>query len=391
MTSRQKIAVFTGSRAEYGLLFPTLKRLCEDASLDVRLIVTGTHLSSSHGATASEIARDGFTADLEIPLEMKGDADTDVAHAAAIILKRMAEYMAREKPAALMVLGDRYEVLAAATAALLTRTPIIHLHGGEATEGLIDEAIRHAVSKMAHLHMVSAEAYRQRVIQMGEQPDRVVVMGATCIDNIRAFSAMSKEDFFKRVGLSSAKPFFLVTHHPATLSRGAAASEIAALLAALDMFKDRQILFTGVNADMESSTIRSAIEVYQAANKERVAVFDSLGRTLYYNALHYTEMVVGNSSSGLLEAPFFAVPTVNIGPRQQGRLRGASVMDAKAETDDIVRAIKTAGAPDFRVVAQNSPSPYGSLDTSPAEIIHHEVKKFLADGSLIKLFYTLAP
>jgi UDP-hydrolysing UDP-N-acetyl-D-glucosamine 2-epimerase len=390
MKSRKKIAVFTGSRAEYGLLYPILNRLRSDGETDLRLLVSGTHFSKGHGTTASEISRDGFSPDLEIPLDMRGDSEVDIARATAHILERMAIYFTAHRADILVLLGDRFEVLAAAQAALFARIPIAHLHGGESTEGLIDEAIRHAVTKMAHLHLVSAESYRARVIQMGEQPERVKVMGAACIDNIRDFNPVSERQFRMDTGLAQEKNFFLVTHHPLTLSRGAAAAEIVEILTALDAFPEYQLLFTGVNADMENGAIRRAVETYKSRQPERVICVESLGRTRYYNALTYASAVIGNSSSGLLEAPFFGTPTVNIGQRQSGRLSCPSVINVPSQADDIVQAIRKVLTEDFIAVAQQKQSPYGTLASSPAEIAHGAITQFLGTGDITKHFYTCA-
>ncbi|MDX1975765.1 MAG: UDP-N-acetylglucosamine 2-epimerase [Rickettsiales bacterium] len=389
MAKRHSIAIFTGSRAEYGLLYPTIKHIVADPDLSLQLIVSGTHLSSAHGATASEITRDGFNPALEIPLAMQGDGEGDIAHAVAVILEKMTAYFAQHKPDTLIILGDRFEVLAAAQAALFSRIPIVHLHGGEATEGLIDEAIRHAVTKMAHLHFVAAEPYRQRVIQMGEQPDRVVVMGATCIDNIRDFTPLPKPEFFAQVKLDADKPFFLVTHHPLTLVKGAAKTEIEQLLAALESFPHHQLLFTGVNADMENAVIRDAIAAYCEKRPNDTRMVQSLGRVLYYNAMHYSDMVIGNSSSGLLEAPFFGKPTINIGKRQQGRISGESVIHVEAEKQVLAAAIQKGLSSNFRAIAERGMSPYGQLSQSPSVTIVDGMKRFLQNGTIVKSFYTI--
>lgn len=384
----RRVAVFTGSRAEYGLLYPTLKRILE-SDLELLLLVTGSHLSAAHGNTVAEIHRDGFCPALALPLPESSGSELDVAEQAAAILSGVARYFCQTRPDLLLLLGDRFETFAAAQAALYCRIPIAHLHGGEATEGVIDEAIRHAITKMSHLHFVAAEAYRTRVIQLGESPDRVWVMGATCIDNIREFRPMNREQYFQAVSLSPDRPLFVVTHHPLTLIRGAAGREINQLLQALDDFPEFQILFTGVNADMENQPIREAIEQYVLAQDGRARAVNSLGRELYYNTLTYASAVIGNSSSGILEAPFFGVPTVDIGSRQQGRVRADSVIHVPAEANPIRQAIERALSPGHREVSASKKSPFGSLGQSPSQLILQHVNTFLEHSGLMKNFYNL--
>ena len=377
------IGVVTGNRAEYGLLRWTMQEISDDPALDLQLIVTGQHLEPRFGETARFIEEDGFAIDARVPIDL--DAGS-AARSMAKALGGIADALERLRPDVLLLLGDRFEIHAAATAAMVARVPIAHIHGGEATEGAIDEAIRHAVTKMAHLHFVSAEAYRRRVIQLGEAPERVFLVGAAGLDNIERLQLLDEKKLEDALGVALGR-FLLVTYHPATLAPAAAAGGAAELLAALDRFPDYSVLFTGTNADPGGAEIRGLIEAYAKAQPGRVILRESLGQLLYLSALKASAAVVGNSSSGILEAPSLGVPTVNLGDRQRGRLRAASVIDCAETKDGIAAAIARALDPRFRAGLDPAATPYGA--PGAARRIRDVLRAYPLDGILVKAFYDL--
>ncbi len=381
------VCVVTGSRAEYGLLFWLLKGIDADPRLRLQLAVTGAHLSPEFGLTVRQIETDGFTPDARVDMLLSTDTPVGIAKSIGLGVIGFADALDRLRPDLLVILGDRFEILAAAQAAMVLRIPIAHLHGGELTEGLIDEAIRHSLTKMSHLHFVAAEPYRQRVIQLGEAPERVWTVGATGLDAIRLASRMNRTELSESVGFDLTDPYFLVTYHPVTLD--AAACGIAPLLAALAEFPEHRILFTGVNADPDNAPIRAAIAAFAADRPGRVHAAVSLGQQRYLSALAHADAVIGNSSSGILEAPSFRVPTVNIGDRQRGRLRAASVIDAAEDADSIAAAIRRALSDGFRSGLATMQSPFG--DGHASERILEIIATHPLDSLLMKRFGDLAP
>lgn len=351
------VCVVTGSRAEYGLLLPLLKGIATDARLTLQLAVTGMHLSPEFGLTVRQIEADGFIPDARVDMLLTSDTPTGVAKSLGLGIIGFADAFGRLRPDLLVILGDRFEILAAAQAAMILRIPIAHIHGGELTEGLIDEAIRHSLTKMSHLHFTAAEPYRQRVIQMGEAPERVWTVGAPGLDAIRLTPRLSRAELTESLGFDLTSPYFLVTYHPVTLD--GAGGGIAPLLAALTEFPGHRILFTGVNADPDNAPIREAIAGFAAARPGQVHTVISLGQKRYLGALAHADAVIGNSSSGILEAPSFRIPTVNIGDRQRGRLRAASVIDADEDATAISTAVRRALSADFRAGLTDMQSPFG--------------------------------
>jgi GDP/UDP-N,N'-diacetylbacillosamine 2-epimerase (hydrolysing) len=358
MSQPRRIAVVTGSRAEYGLLHRLLQEIEKSDLLELQLIVTGTHLSVRHGYTIEEIEEDGLDVSAKVDMELHGDSPADLTRSMGHALIGFADVLSQLKPDLLVVLGDRYEVLAAGEAAMLARIPIAHIHGGEASEGQIDEAIRHALTKMAHFHFVAADAYRARVIQMGEQPTNVFTVGAPGLDPIVDTDVMPFDDAMASVGFAPGRPLFLVTYHPVTL-RENAAQDAKVLLSALDHFPDASVMFTGTNADADSDEISLLIDAYVEANATRAMQIPSFGRKRYVSVLKGADVVIGNSSSGIIEAPAMGTPTVNIGVRQQGRLRAPSVIDCAEESGAIAAAIQQALSPEFQSLAKNCETPYG--------------------------------
>ncbi len=387
MTAIRTICVVTGTRADYGLLYWLMKDVDADPSLELQLIVTGTHLEPRFANTVEVIERSGIRIDARVPLDIADDNPVTVARATGAAVAGVAAALDTLKPDIMVVLGDRYEILAAATAAMLSRIPIAHIHGGEATEGLIDEAIRHAITKMAHLHFPSAELYRRRIIQMGEDPARVCTVGAPGLDSIERETLLDRAALADAVGLDLAGDFFLVTYHPVTLSEDDPTAAIDALLAALDAYPGHKVIFTGVNADPGNAAIAEAIHAYVARHPGRAVATTSLGQTRYLSAMKHCAAVIGNSSSGLIEAPSLHVPTVNIGERQRGRLRAASVVDCKDGTDGIMAAIAKALSADHTALTRDVENPYGPPGAS-SKIKDHLAAANL-DGILMKRFHDL--
>ena len=359
MTAARTIAVVTGSRADYGLQYWLIRALHESPRLTLQLIVTGSHLSESFGRTVEQIRADGFPIAAEVPMIAADDSDWAMARSTGDGVIGMADALKRLTPDLAVVPGDRFEILAAATAAMLMSIPVAHVHGGEVTEGAIDESIRHAVSKMSALHFVSAEPYRQRLIRMGEDPARVIVVGAPGLDHFTRTPLPTRHALMTAVGLDAARPFLLVTYHPATRGDASPADAVRQLLTALDRCPDQQILITKANADAGGRTINAELDSYAAAQRGRVALVASLGTPRYLAAVTHASALIGNSSSALIEAPATNTPTVNIGPRQQGRLRAASVIDCAEHANAIVAAIETVLEPGFRDRTANTNPPYG--------------------------------
>lgn len=358
----RRIAFFTSTRAEYGLLRPLMAEVAARERLMLQVIVSGTHLSAIHGNTWQEIDEDGFPIHARVDMRL-GSEGTGVAASAALALEGTADALARLQPDVLVLLGDRYELLAAAQAAVLTHVPIAHIHGGEATEGAIDDSIRHAVTKLSHWHFAAAESYAERICQMGEPPTRVWNVGAPAMDNIAALEPLPLHDLEAFLGLTLRPPVLLVTYHPVTLETDSGLAAMRALLEAIDGFGET-IIVTGVNADPGSGVIRAEQQAFAKANPGRVVLVESLGARRYLSLMHHVDVVVGNSSSGLLEAPAVGVPTVDIGPRQQGRLRAPSVLHCGENTSEIRHALMRAVSPEHRELSARRDTPYGRPGTA---------------------------
>lgn len=354
----RRIAFFTSTRAEYGLLRPLMAEVALRPGLMLQVIVSGTHLSQAHGETWREIAADGFAIDARVDMRLGADDAESIAASAALALAGTAQALARLRPDVLVLLGDRYELLAAAQAAVLARVPIAHIHGGEATEGAIDESIRHAITKLAYWHFPSAEPYAERIRQMGEASERVWTVGAPAIDNIAALAPIPRDELEAFLGLALRAPCFLVTYHPVTLEADSGLAAMQALLEAVGALAG-SVVITGANADPGASPIRAAMQAFADANPGRAVLFESLGARRYLSLMRHVDAVVGNSSSGLLEAPAVGVPTVDVGPRQQGRLRARSVLHCGESSAEIRRALEHAVSPAHRALAARCDTPYG--------------------------------
>jgi UDP-hydrolysing UDP-N-acetyl-D-glucosamine 2-epimerase len=355
----RRIGVFTGTRAEYGLLRPVLTALEASSSLEPRLIVGGTHLSARHGATLSEIEADGRRADACIPVPLAGDDGASVAADMAAMLAGAATAYAELTLDAVLVLGDRTEVLAAAAAAVPLGLPILHLEGGHRTAGAVDDAIRHAVTKLAALHFTAAEPYRQRILQMGEAPERVFTVGSTAVDTLKVIGEARAGDIEALAGLDVSRGFLLATFHPETLGERSPADQVAVFLGGLSEALDRPVLITRPNADAGSDVVRVALDAFAAERPRQVRLVESLGAEGYLGALIACDAVVGNSSSGVIEAPAAGTPSVNVGVRQDGRLKPPSVIDCTLEPEAVADAIRRATAPGAKAAARSQPPPFG--------------------------------
>jgi UDP-hydrolysing UDP-N-acetyl-D-glucosamine 2-epimerase len=359
----------------------------DDARLRLQVVVTGMHFAERFGTTYREILADGFVIDAKVDMLVDADDPVSVTKSIGRGVIGFADVFETLQPDVLVVLGDRFEILAAVQAAMFARVPIAHIHGGELTEGAIDDSVRHAVTKMSHLHFTAAEAYRRRVVQMGEHPGCVFNTGAPGVDNVKRIQPLSRENFESAIGMPLGDCPFLVTYHPETLNQREG-DAIGALLAALDQFPESRIIFTSPNADSGGQAIANAIEHYISTRPERATLRRSLGQALYITALAHVRAVIGNSSSGIVEAPAAGVPTVNIGDRQKGRLRSTSVIDCEAKTPAIAEAIRRALTPEFQRAAKATVPAYGAGDA--ARRICEILATFPLDRLERKAFYDAA-
>lgn len=381
----RKICVVTGSRAEYGILRSLMKAIKDDSELTLQIIATNQHLSKLQGETYKEIEHDGFTIDYKV--YMADDETADNANTTAKSISRgisgFADAFDILKPDMLLILGDRYEMLAVASTALIYKIPIAHLHGGEITEGAFDDAIRHAITKMSHLHFTSTEEYRKRVIQLGEQPERVFNVGALGVENILKTDFMTKDEIEQSLNFKLTDKCFLCTYHPVTLSKMPSEAQILNLLEALDEYKEYHVIFTYSNSDTNSQIIIKRIQEYVDKNAERCMFIPSLGQRRYFSVLKYLKAVIGNSSSGIIEVPSFGIPTLNIGDRQKGRIAADSVINCGYSTEEIKDGLAQAVAYDHRSID----NPYYEEGTCQA--ILNTIKTFSLENIVQKHFYDL--
>jgi GDP/UDP-N,N'-diacetylbacillosamine 2-epimerase (hydrolysing) len=365
----RKICVVTGSRAEYGLLYWVLRDIESAPDLELQLVVTGMHLSPEFGLTSQQIEADGFSITRKVEMLLSSDTAVGITKSTGLGMISFADVFAALEPDIVLMLGDRFELLAAASAALFAVIPVAHIHGGESTAGAFDEAIRHSITKMSHLHFTATETYRRRVIQLGEDPERVLNVGAPGIDNICRFNLLEKNELEKVLGLALEPHSLLVTWHPVTLEPGRAEGDFQALLSALDGLKDVSLIFTKANADTEGRVINRMIDNYVTSRGARVVAHTSLGQLKYLSVLKHVRGIVGNSSSGIIEAPSVKIGTVNIGDRQKGRLRASSVIDCSPVSEDITTALNTLFSDNFQQRLTGVINPYGSGNVS-AKIIN---------------------
>ena len=388
MTNKRKICVVTGTRAEYGLLYWLMKEVQAADDLKLQIIATGMHLSPEFGLTFQQIESDGFTIDEKVEMLLSSDSAVGIAKSMGLAMIGFADALGRLKPDMMVVLGDRFEIFSAASAATVAKIPIAHIHGGETTEGAFDESFRHSISKMSHLHFTSTEEYRRRVIQLGEQPDRVFYVGAVGIDNIKKLSLLDRTEFEKSIGFNLGKRNLLITFHPVTLDTGTAEKQFANLLVALDELNGAHLIFTKANADTDGRVINAMIDEYVADRKETTAAFTSLGQMRYLSAMQHVDGVVGNSSSGIIEAPSFMIGTINIGNRQKGRIKGGSVIDTTPTTEGIRESIEKLYSKAFQDHLASTITPYGQGNASKK--IKEVISKFPQPISVRKVFFDLS-
>lgn len=382
-----KICVFTGARSEYGLLSPLIRALHQEKMFSVQLLVTGMHLSPEFGLTYKEIEKDGFPITEKVEMLLSSDTDSGIAKSTGLGIVGFADALRRMTPDAVLVLGDRFETFAMVSAAYLMKIPVIHLHGGETTEGATDEGMRHAISKMAYLHFTSTEAYRKRVIQLGENPGRVFNVGAIGLDNIRSLQLLKKSALEKELGVSLTAPYAVVTFHPVTMEHATAELQFDALAKALLSQKNLQIVFTYPNADASGRVIIARIRDFVQANADRAVAFPSLGVIKYLSAVKHADLVIGNSSSAIIEVPSLHKPVINIGDRQKGRVRADNVIDVEPDAEQISKAIRKALSDSFRKQCDSIANPYG--DGRTARRIIAVMKKSLKDIDLKKKFFDI--
>lgn len=385
----RRVCIVTGTRAEYGLLYWLMREIAE-SDLTLQIVATAMHLEPAFGHTVDQIREDGFTVDAEVPMDLSGDEPAAVARATGRGVIGLADAFERLRPDVVVLLGDRFETLAAATAAALLRIPVAHIHGGEISEGAIDDAMRHAITKLSHVHFCAAEVFRRRVIQMGEAPEHVHAVGAPGLDHLVRRALPDRAAVARRIGLTLDRPLFLVTYHPATLDDADPVTGLDELLAALDQFPDAALVFTKANADAGGRAINARLEVYVAGRGDRAALVASLGSDFYFAALKQAAVVVGNSSSGLIEAPAAGTPTVNIGIRQDGRPRSVSVIDSVERRDAIEAAIRRALDPAMRDVLDSQTPAYGRAGHASRQIFER-LRMTPLDGILVKRFRDIAP
>jgi GDP/UDP-N,N'-diacetylbacillosamine 2-epimerase (hydrolysing) len=383
---KRKVCVITGSRAEYGLLRWVMEGIRASDKLELQLIVTGMHLSPEFGSTYEVIEKDGFYIDKKVEMLLSSDTPSSISKSTGLALIGFADAFESLKPDLIVLLGDRFELLAAASAALFSRIRIAHIHGGETTEGAFDEAIRHSITKMSLLHFVAAEDYRRRVIQLGENPGNVHLVGGLGIDNILKLELLTKAELENLLNFKFGVKNLLITFHPVTLEDQTSESQITILLKALDSFPDIHLIFTMPNSDSDSRVIFRKIEEY-THSRPNAAVFTSLGQQRYLSVLSVIDGVVGNSSSGLIEVPSFRKATVNIGDRQKGRLMASSVINSKVDESEIVTGIKKIYSEEFQTILSGTTNPYGSGGAS--EKIVNFLEKFDYNSSIKKKFFDL--
>ncbi len=359
----RKICFVTGTRAEFGILYSLMKKIQTYKKIKFQLIVTGAHLSREFGLTYKEIEKD-FLIDKKIEMLLSSDSEVGISKSMGLAQISLAEAYKELNPDIVVLVGDRYEILCAASAAMIAGIPIAHIHGGELTQGAFDDAIRHSITKMSHLHFVATETYRKRVIQLGEKPETVFNFGAPALDNFFELKLLSKTELEKSINFKLGKKNILVTFHPVTLEKLTAQKQFQELLKAIDNLKDTKIIFTKANADVDGRIINQMIDTYVSMNPVKSIAFESMGQLRYFSTLKFMDVVVGNSSSGLVEVPSFKIGTINIGDRQKGRIKAASVIDCKPIKSSIIEAIDQVNSFQFKKSLDKTENPYAKSGAS---------------------------
>ena len=384
--TKRKICVVTGTRAEYGLLYWLMKEIEADKELQLQLIVTGMHLSPEFGLTYKEIEKE-FKIDKKIEMLLSSDTSIGISKSMGLAQISFAEAYEELKPDIVVVLGDRYEIFSATSAAMITKIPVAHLHGGETTEGAFDESIRHSITKMSHLHFTATEEYKNRVIQLGEHPSRVFNVGGMGIENIKRLKLLTKDEFEESIEFKLNKKNILVTFHPVTLENSTAKEQFQELLDAIDELEDTNIIFTKANSDTDGRVINQMIDEYVTKNSYKSVGFTSLGQLRYLSALQFVDAMVGNSSSGLAETPSFKIGTINIGDRQKGRIKASSVIDCEPNKSLIYQAFLKLYSEEFQKIIKDTINPYG--DGCASKKIVEILKTVDLEDILKKSFYDL--
>ena len=382
----RKICVVTSTRAEYGLLYWLLKEIEADSELKLQLIVTGMHLSPEFGLTYKEIEKE-FKIDKKIEILSSSHTRLDICAEMARVYEKFAPALAELKPDILVLLGDRYEIFGVAGVASIMQIPIAHIHGGETTQGAFDEAFRHSITKMSHIHFAATNEYTNRIIQLGEEPGRVFNVGGPGIENIKKLNLLNKDEFEKSINFKLAKKNILITFHPATLENSSAREQFNELLKALDELDDTNFIFTKANSDTDGDVINKMIDEYVSENPQKAVAFASLGQLRYLSAIKFVDIVLGNSSSALLEVPSFKKATINIGDRQKGRARASSVIDVRPVKEEILAAIKRAYSKEFEQTLKDTINPYDG--GNPSKKMVKILKEIKLDGILKKKFYDI--
>lgn len=383
---KRRVCVVTGTRAEYGLLYWLLKEIEADKDLELQLIATGMHLSPEFGLTYQTIEKE-FKINKKIEMLLSSDTSVGISKSMGLAQISFSEAYEELQPDMVVVLGDRYEIFSATSAAMIAKIPIAHLHGGEKTEGAFDESIRHSITKMSHLHFTATNEYKNRVIQLGEHPSRVFNVGGMGIENIKRLKLLSKDEFEKSIEFKLNSKNILVTFHPVTLENSTAKEQFQQLLDAIDELEDTNIIFTKANSDTDGRVINQMIDEYVNKNSNKSVVFTSLGQLRYLSALQYVDAVVGNSSSGLAEAPSFKIGTINIGDRQKGRIKASSVIDCEPNKDSILNSFEKLYSKEFPETLKTTINPYG--DGYASKKIVEILKNVDLKNILKKSFYDL--
>lgn len=382
------ICIVTGTRAEYGLLKPLIEKVYASNALELQLVVTGMHLSTEFGLTYHEIEEDGYPIKAKIEMLLGSDTPVGITKSMGVALIGFADYYDSNRPDIVIILGDRFEMLVAACAAMIARIPIAHIGGGELTEGAIDESIRHSITKMSQLHFSITEEDRKRVIQLGEQPQNVYNVGSLGVENTKIINLLKKEELEAAIDFQFTSQTIMVTYHPVTLEKMTSERQFKNILDVIDRHKEISVIFTKANSDTDGRIINRMIDDYVNDNQGRCRVYTSLGQLKYLSALQFCTVVVGNSSSGIIEVPSFKIPTINIGDRQKGRCCGESVISCGNSIQEIERAFDLALSTEFRYKIQNACNPYEGERTSD-KIIEVIIKSLEEGINLKKKFYDL--
>jgi GDP/UDP-N,N'-diacetylbacillosamine 2-epimerase (hydrolysing) len=384
--NKRKICVVTGTRAEYGILRRLMKAIHDEPELELQVIATGMHLSPEYGDTYKEIEKDGFTINWKVEMLLSSDTSTAISKSTGLGMIGFADAYVSLNPDIVVILGDRFEILSATVTALFAKTPIAHIHGGERTEGAFDEAIRHSITKMSWWHFVSAAEYQERVVQLGEDQKRVFNVGGLGIDAIRQAKLLSRKELMKKMGIQFGEKNLLITYHPVTLEKQTSQEHFQCLLDSLLEIKDVYLIFTMPNADSNSRIIKLMVDKFVSSHEQISISFTTMGHLNYLSTLQYVDGVVGNSSSGLLEAPTFKVGTINIGDRQKGRLKAMSVIDCEPTKESIKNGFTKLYSTDFQKKLLSVVNPYGEggatakiMDILKSEPIPKELKKEFND------------